>query len=129
MRQLRCPNHVCVGQIHLGSGGSTKPLLELFYYANGDIKMAIEQTPAGGNEVLSYVGNVPVGTRWSYVIGLSNSTISLSLNGGAPQTWTASSTFDGYGMYFKGGNYDQTSGSDSSVGANVGFYALSISHS
>ncbi|MEZ0112026.1 hypothetical protein ABH920_006045 [Catenulispora sp. EB89] len=129
LKVTQVPNHVCVGQIHLGSGGSTKPLLELFYYANGDIKMAIEQTPAGGNEVLTDVGNVPVGTQWSYVIGLSGSTISLSLNGGAAQTWTASSTFDGYGMYFKAGDYDQTSGSDSSVGAKVGFYALSISHS
>jgi hypothetical protein len=128
LKVTQVPNHVCVGQIHLGSGGSTKPLLELFYYANGDIKMAIEQTPAGGNEVLTSVGNVPVGTQWSYVIGLSGSTISLSLNGGAAQTWTASSTFNGYGMYFKAGDYDQTSGSDSSVGAKVGFYALSISH-
>jgi len=72
---------------------------------------------------------VPVGTQWSYVIGLSGSTISLSLNGGAARTWTASSTFNGYGMYFKAGDYDQSTGSDGSVGARVGFYALSISHS
>src|SRR6185312_13205508 len=52
LKVTQVPNHVCVGQIHLGSGGSTKPLLELFYYSNGDIKMGIEQTPAGGNEVL-----------------------------------------------------------------------------
>jgi hypothetical protein len=32
-------------------------------------------------------------------------------------------------MYFKAGDYDQTSGSDSSVGAQVAFYALSIHHS
>jgi hypothetical protein len=128
LKVTQVPNHVCVGQIHLGSGGSTKPLLELFYYTNGDIKMAIEQTPAGGNEVLYPVGNVPLGTQWSYVIGLSGSTISLTLNGGAAQTWTASSTFNGYGMYFKAGDYDQTSGSDASVGAKVGFYALSIYH-
>jgi hypothetical protein len=129
LKVTRVPDHVCVGQIHLGSGGSTKPLLELFYYANGDIKMGIEQTPAGGNEVLYNVGNVPLGTTWSYVIGLSGSTISLVLNGGSRQTWTASSTFNGYGMYFKAGDYDQTSGSDSSVGAQVAFYALSIHHS
>ena len=128
LKVTQVPDHVCVGQIHLGSGGSTKPLLELFSYANGDIKMAIEQTPAGGNEVLYKVGNVPVGTQWSYVIGLSGSTISLSLNGGAAQTWTASSTFNGYGMYFKAGDYDQSSGSDASVGAKVGFYALAIHH-
>ncbi|NUP48719.1 MAG: polysaccharide lyase family 7 protein [Catenulispora sp.] len=129
LKVTKVPNHVCVGQIHLGSGGSTKPLLELFYYANGDIKMAIEQTPAGGNEVLYTVGNVPLGSKWSYTIGLSGSTISLVLNGGTPKTWTASSTFDGYGMYFKAGDYDQTSGSDPSVGATVGFYDLAVHHS
>jgi Alginate lyase len=122
------PDHVCVGQIHLGSGGSTKPLLELFYYANGNIVMAIEQTPAGGNEKTYTVGNVKLGTKWSYTIGLSNSTISLTINSGKAQTWTASSTFNGYGMYFKAGDYDQSSGSKSTVGAEVEFYALSIKH-
>jgi hypothetical protein len=128
LKVTQVPSNVCVGQIHLGSGGSTKPLLELFYTSSGAIKIGIEQTPAGGNEILYNVGNVPVGTKWSYVIGLSGSTISLVINGGATQTWTASSTFNGYGMYFKAGDYDQTSGSSSSVGARVGFYALSIHH-
>ena len=123
------PSSVCVGQIHLGSGGSTKPLLELFYHSNGEIVMAIEQTPAGGNEVSYDVATVPLGTEWSYTIGLAGSTISLSINGGTARTWTASSTFNGYGMYFKAGDYDQTSGSSSTVGARVEFYALSISHS
>jgi hypothetical protein len=129
VRVIQVPNHVCVGQIHLGSGGSTKPLLELFYYANGNIEMAIEQTPAGGNEIQYLVGNVPLGTTWGYTIGLSNSTISLSINSGATRTWTASSTFDGYGMYFKAGDYDQSTGSSSTVGAKVEFYKLDISHS
>ena len=123
------PSSVCVGQIHLGSGGSTKPLLELFYHSNGEIEIGIEQTPAGGNEVVYDITNVPLGTEWSYTIGLAGSTISLSINGGAARTWTASSTFNGYGMYFKAGDYDQTSGSSSTVGAQVEFYALSISHS
>jgi hypothetical protein len=129
VRVVKVPDHVCVGQIHLGSGGSTKPLLELFYYSNGDIKMAIEQTPAGGNEIQYKVGNVAVGKTWSYVIGLSGSTISLVVNGGSTQTWKASSTFNGYGMYFKAGDYDQSAGSSSSVGARVEFYSLKISHS
>jgi hypothetical protein len=122
------PSSVAVGQIHLGSGGSTKPLLELFYHSDGEIVMAIEQTPAGGNEVSYDIASVPLGTEWSYTIGLAGSTISLSINGGTARTWTASSTFNGYGMYFKAGDYDQTSGSSSTVGARVEFYALSISH-
>jgi len=124
------PSKVAVGQIHLGTGvpASTKPLLELFYFATGKIQMAIEQTPAGGNEVTYTVGNVAVGTQWSYVIGLSGNAISLVVNGGAPQTWTMSSTFDQENMYFKAGDYDQSAGSSSTVGANVQFYALSIFH-
>jgi hypothetical protein len=129
LRVTEVPDHVAVGQIHLGSGGSTKPLLELFYYSNGNIEMAIEQTPAGGNEVRHLAGNVPLGTAWSYTIGLSGNTISLVVNGGPTQTWPMSTTFDGYGMYFKAGDYDQTSGSSSTVGARVAFYALNISHS
>jgi hypothetical protein len=129
VKVTQVPDHVCVGQIHLGqNSGSTKPLLELFYYSNGNIKMAIEQTPAGGNEVLHSVGNVALGKQWSYVIGLTGgNTISLTLNG-TKHTWTLPSAFNGYPMYFKAGDYDQTSGSSGSVGAKVQFYALTIHH-
>src|SRR5262245_17533036 len=130
LKVTQVPDHVAVGQIHLGTGtpASTKPLLELFYYATGAIVMAIEQTPAGGNEVKYPVGNVPLGTKWSYVIGLSGDTISLAIDGGAKKTWTMSSTFNQENMYFKAGDYDQSAGSSATVGAKVQFYALTIFH-
>ena len=124
------PDHVAVGQIHLGTGtpSSTKPLLELFYFGTGSIVMAIEQTPAGGNEVQHTVGNVAVGTKWSYVIGLTGNTISVIIDGGAVQTFAMSTTFDQEGMYFKAGDYDQSVGGTATVGAKVQFYALKIVH-
>jgi hypothetical protein len=126
------PDHVAVGQIHIGTGtpASTKPLLELFYYATGEIEIGIEQTPAGDDEPQTKVGNVPLGTKWSYVIGLSGNTISLTINGGAAQTFPMSSTFDQEGMYFKAGDYDQTADSSAAatVGAKVQFYALTVFH-
>jgi hypothetical protein len=130
LKATEIPNHVAVGQIHLGTGtpASTKPLLELFYYPSGKIEMAIEQTPAGGNEIPYTVGNVPLGTKWSYVIGLSGNTISFVLNGGATQTWQMSSTFDQEGMDFKAGDYDQSVGTSATVGAKVAFYALKVTH-
>ena len=130
LKATQIPDHVAVGQIHLGTGTpvSTKPLLELFYYATGAIVMAIEQTPAGGNEVQHAVGNVPLGTKWSYVIGLAGNSISLTIDGGATQTFGMSSTFDQEGMYFKAGDYDQSVGSSATVGAKVQFYALTIFH-
>jgi hypothetical protein len=124
------PDHVCVGQIHLGTGtpASTKPLLELFYFSTGSIAIGIEQTPAGGNEVRTTVGSAPLGSKWSYVIGLSGNAITLVIDGGAAQSFTMSSTFDQENMYFKAGDYDQSVGSSSTVGAKVQFYALAVHH-
>lgn len=124
------PDHVCVGQIHLGTGtpASTKPLLELFYLSTGSIAIGIEQTPAGGNEVRTTVGSVPLGTKWSYVIGLSGNAITLTIDEGATQSFTMSSTFDQENMYFKAGDYDQSVGSSSTIGAKVQFYALAVHH-
>jgi hypothetical protein len=128
------PSDVCVGQIHDdNSQPGSKPLLELYYHANGDITMGIEQTPAGGDEVEYYETNVPLGNQWSYVISLTGGdTINLSINDGTTTTtdqWPIPSGFDGYLEYFKAGDYDQSSGSDPSVGAQLNFYALSVSHS
>jgi Alginate lyase len=130
LKVTKVPDHVAVGQIHLGTGtpASTKPLLELFYYADGSISLYIEQSPAGGNEVPHAIGKVALGTQWSYVIGLSGNTISLTLNDGKPQTFAMSSTFNDENMYFKAGAYDQSVGSSATVGAQVQFYALQIFH-
>ena len=62
------------------------------------------------------------------MIGLSGSTISLTINGGTTQTFAMSSTFDQEGMYFKAGDYDQSVGTSATVGAKVQFYALKIFH-
>lgn len=129
LKVTKVPDHVCVGQIHLSTAkGSTKPLLELFYYRNGDVYLAIEQTPAGGDEIKYKVGNVPLGTRFSYVISLTGGdTIGLTLNS-TSRTWRLPSSFDGQTMYFKAGDYDQSSGSSSTVGAQVQFSALTVHH-
>jgi Alginate lyase len=130
LKATQIPDHVAVGQIHLGTGApsSTKPLLELFYYATGAIVVGIEQTPAGGNEVQNPAGNVPLGTKWSYVIGLSGNNITLVIDGGATQTFTMSATFNQENMYFKAGDYDQSVGSNATVGGKVQFYGLKVFH-
>jgi hypothetical protein len=107
---------------------STKPLLELFYYSDGSIQLGIEQTPAGGNEVLHGIGTVPLGTEFSYSIELDgNDTLTMTLNG-VTSTYTVPSAFNGYGMYFKAGDYLQATGTSSTVGGTVAFYALSVTH-
>ena len=130
----KVPDHVCVGQIHDdNSQPGSKPLLELYYYSNGDIKMGLEQTPAGGNEPQTPVTTVAPGKKWSYVISLTGgNTINLTVTSGSTTKtmhWAIPSSFYGYLMYFKAGDYDQSTGSSSTVGALVHFYALSFHHS
>lgn len=127
------PDHVCVGQIHVGSplqnglAASTKPLLELYYYRNGDIKVGIEDSPTGGQTSHDIV-NVPLGSVFSYTIQLTgDGTITVVVDDAA-YTTTVPPSFAGYGQYFKAGNYDQNAGTDSTVGATVRFCALKVLH-
>jgi Alginate lyase len=127
------PDHVCVGQIHLGTAiqaglaASTKPLLELYYYATGAIQLGIENDPTGG-QTSHPITNVPLGTPFSYTVQLTgDGTITLGIDG-ATTTFAMPASFNGYGQYFKAGDYDQTAGTDATIGATVKFYALQVSH-
>ncbi|WP_372441034.1 polysaccharide lyase family 7 protein [Actinacidiphila acididurans] len=122
-------SNVCVGQIHLGSGGtSTKPLIELYYHSNGDIVAGVEDSPSGGQTTYP-VGHVAVGTKWSYTIGVSGgNTIDLTVNGSTTHYAIASSFFP-YHQYFKAGSYNQSSSDSTTNGARVAFYALTVAHS
>jgi hypothetical protein len=126
----KVPKSVCVGQIHIDPDtDSTKPLLELYYHSNGDIVVAIENSPTGG-QTPHTVANVPLGTKWTYAITETGAkSITLSINGAAAKSYAVPSSFDSYPMYFKAGDYNQSSSSSSTIGALVHFYALSFSHS
>jgi hypothetical protein len=111
-----------IGQVHMASSVSTKPVCELYYSTSGDLTMGVEQTRSGGNEVMTNVGNVPVGTTFSYEIVYENNVLSVSINGGSARTLSTYS-LDAPTSYFKAGNYNQ--GSDPS---DVHFFSISISH-
>ncbi len=128
------PDHVCIGQIHLGTAiqaglaASTKPLLELFYYANGNLALGLESGPAGSEGTPTILTSVPLGTKLTYSIELTGSgAITITIDGKA-YPFTMPASFNGYGMYFKAGDYDQSVGTDATVGATVKFHALQVSH-
>ncbi len=134
VRVTQVPDHVCVGQIHIGEAidatlpRSTKPLLELYYFKSGDIKLGIEKDATAGGQTSYPITNVPLGTKFEYVLQLAgDGTITLVLDGNA-RTFAMPPSFAGYGEYFKAGNYDQTVGTDPTIGATVKFYALDVSH-
>src|SRR5579859_717677 len=130
------PSRVCIGQVHVGAAiqpglaASTKPLLELYSYANGDIVVGIERDPVTGTQADTRLANVPPGAEFRYTIALTGDgtgggTIAISVNG-MQRTFAIPSGFVGYGEYFKAGDYDQTAGTDPTIGATVKFYALGI---
>jgi hypothetical protein len=129
--QLRIPfvtKNVCVGQVHLGSGGSsTKPLLELYYRPNGDIYLGTENSPDGG-QTLHQVGNVAIGVKWTYVINVTGNTVNLTVNG-SKTSYAVPSSFNAYKQYFKAGSYNQSSSDSTTNGAKVKFYSLTVKHS
>ncbi|GGU96916.1 alginate lyase [Streptomyces filipinensis] len=128
LRVVSVTENVCVGQIHLGSGGSsTKPLLELYYRANGDIVLGTENSPAGG-QTTHPVGHVAVGKTWSYTIAVSGgNTIDLTVNGTTTH-YGIPSSFQQYKQYFKAGSYNQSSSESTTAGARVAFYGLTLKH-
>ena len=128
LRIVSVTKSVCVGQVHLGSGGSsTKPLLELYYGSNGDINLGTENSPSGG-QALHKVGHVAMGVRWTYVIAISGGRINLTVNG-TTTSYSIPSSFNAYHQYFKAGDYNQSASSSTSNGAKVKFYSLTVSHS
>ncbi|OLZ74600.1 polysaccharide lyase family 7 protein [Streptomyces sp. IMTB 2501] len=128
LRVVSVTKNVCVGQIHLGSGGSsTKPLLELYYHSNGDIVLGTENSPSGG-QTPHTVGHVPIGTTWNYTIAVSGgNTIDLTVNGTTTH-YAIPSPFNQYKQYFKAGSYNQSSSDSTTNGARVAFYGLTVKH-
>lgn len=127
------PDHVCIGQIHIGSpihaglAPSTKPLLELYYYRDGSIEVGIEKSPEGG-QTRHRLATVPLGKKFTYSIRLTGEGAIVITIDGQTSSFTMPAGFAGYGQYFKAGAYDQTAGPDGSAGATVKFYALAVAH-
>jgi len=114
-------SNTVIGQVHIDDSVSTKPVAELYYYSSGEIKMGVEQTRSGGNEILTTVGNVPVGTQFTYVIDYSNNVLSVSING--KKTTLSTYSLDAPTSYFKAGNYNQGSSA-----SDVHFFAINVEH-
>ena len=132
LKVVKVPSNTTIGQIHIGSAlqsglpASTKPLVELYYHSNGDVVVGIENSPAGGQTAYT-LANIALNTVFTYQIKATSSTLTISVNG-TPHAYPLPSSFIGYGEYFKAGDYIQSNSDSSTIGAQVKFYALTVSH-
>ena len=137
------PDHVCIGQIFQAvttTQPNSKPFIELFYYNTGKIVAAVEATPAGGNEVQTTVATVPLGTQFTYYIGIQvppsgPPTLFVDINNTATYfQQNLSTAFAAESFYFKAGDYDQTATSGTlptsynGTGTIVKLYSLQVKH-
>ena len=125
----KVPDHTTIGQIFQGTGPS-KPLCELQVTSKGVVQLLLESTNQGGKSTLPQIASVSLGTKFTYTLQLSGTTITVKV-GSTTKTFTMDKSFDGEKFYFKAGDYDQSAGNtgkDFSVGTIVKFYALSIKH-
>ncbi|KAJ5167929.1 alginate lyase 2 [Penicillium canariense] len=111
-----------IGQVHIDDTISSKPICELYYSQAGVLTMGVEQTRSGGNEVMTTIGKVPVGTKFTYEIAYEGGVLSVSINGGAAQKLSTYS-LDNPDSYFKAGNYNQGSSA-----SEVHFFAINVDH-
>jgi hypothetical protein len=114
-----------IGQIHIDDSVSTKPVCELFYNSSGNISIGVEQTRSGGDEIVTQLTNVPMGKTFTYEIEYYNNTLKVAINGSFKTLSTYS--LDAPLSYFKAGNYNQSSGSNTGA-SDVHFLALTVAH-
>ncbi|MES2149362.1 MAG: polysaccharide lyase family 7 protein [Pseudomonadota bacterium] len=129
VKVTQVPSTTTIAQIFQGTGPS-KPLCELEVSSSGTVKLFLENTNQGGGGTTTTVGTVPIGTKFTYQLKLSGSTITVTVNG-TPSTFTMDSSFNGESFYFKAGDYDQSAVSgtpQTTPGTVVKYYALKISH-
>jgi hypothetical protein len=125
----RVPHHTAIGQIFQGTGHS-KPLCELQVSAAGEVRLLLEDSSHGGRSTMHTIATVPPGARFNYELGLTGTTITVTVDG-VVQTFAMDSSFDGASFYFKAGDYDQSAVSGTPLttpGTVVKFYALTLTH-
>lgn len=112
---------VVVGQIKMDGNVSTKPVAEIYYNSNGEIRVGVQQSRNGSQKSTS-IGHVPMNTPWKYELCYQKNSLSFRLNNGLPRTFNTDG-LDAPKSYFKVGNYNQ---GDSP--SKVQFHMIDIKH-
>ncbi|MDB5815723.1 MAG: hypothetical protein JWN23_2840, partial [Rhodocyclales bacterium] len=126
----KVPSNTAIAQIFQAVPAPSKPLCELQYSSSGVVKLLLEKTNQGGSSTTTTIASVPVGTKFTYQLKLSGTTISVKINS-TTKTFTLPSSFVGEHFYFKAGDYDQSavSGTPKTTASTiVKFYVLKITH-
>lgn len=110
-----------IGQVFASE--ASKPLAEMYYSTKGDIVVGVKSSP-DDDQVVTKLGNVPVGTYFTYVMSYSNNVLSISING--KKTTLSTFDWDSPNCYFKSGNYNQAK---TAITSEVHIQSIAVVHS
>lgn len=115
--------NTCIGQVFQAAPNPLKPVCELYYYSNGDLKLGVAQAAGGGNQKLFGVGNVPFGTKFTYELSYEKGQLGFALNGAKRQTMPT--YFSTPNAFFKAGNYNQD---QTATTASIHVFGIDVVH-
>lgn len=110
-----------IGQVFASE--ESKPLAEMYYRQDGRIVVGVKPNAQDG-QIISEVGNVPVGTEFDYEMEYSYGTLSVTIDGDRTELDTFE--WDSPLSYFKAGNYNQAK---SEASSEVHITAIEVVHS
>lgn len=129
--QVPSTGKIVIGQIHCYQ--STEPLIKLEYQykektKTGNIVAKFRKTPTSEPEVIQIATGVPLKTRFTYTIHLTQAG-NLTVNAN-DIVWNAKldSTWSARLLYFKAGVYTQDNTGYATEGGAATFYKLTINH-
>lgn len=109
-----------IGQVF--ASDPKKPLAEMYYSQEGKIVVGVK-TSDKGHQVPTTVGQVPLGTPFTYELSYSQGQLSVTINGN--KTPLSTYDWDSPRCYFKAGNYNQAV---SDVGSEVHIDSIQVVH-
>lgn len=118
-----------LAQVYQASG-PRKPLCLLEYLAGGQLLLYVEKSPQGGSTTRHPVGQVDPGSKFNFVLSVSDNELNVNING-SNTTVSIPLSFSISTYYFKAGNYDQTSVAglpQEEAATIVKYYKLNIKH-
>ncbi|KAM0263882.1 hypothetical protein ACHAQJ_000917 [Trichoderma viride] len=110
-----------IGQVF--ASAASKPLAEMYYSTKGDIVVGVKKD-ADSDQVITTLGNVPVGTYFTYEMSYSNKVLTISING--KKTTLSTFNWGSPNCYFKTGNYNQ---GKTAITSEVHIQSIDVVHS
>lgn len=130
-KAIKCPHACTIGQIFRNSPSGT--LIELQYSgSSGKMQLLYEEVKGSPDPVKDLGVSIPIGQTYTYEFSLSNGKLDVSINGSVKYSRTPASAAVSGGVYFKVGDYDQSSTrastTSSTINSQIEVYSVVVVH-